>query len=52
MQPRTAQKVDGRARYVRLTAHGGDGSYSVGEVALFARILVDRVTSARFTARA
>jgi hypothetical protein len=35
MQPRTAQKVDGRARYVRLTARGGDGSYSIGEVALF-----------------
>jgi hypothetical protein len=29
-------KLDATARYVRLIARGGDGSYSVGEIALFA----------------
>jgi hypothetical protein len=28
-------KVDGNARYVRLTANGGDRSYSVGEIAVY-----------------
>jgi len=35
MQQRLEQKIGGSARYVRLSAHGGDGAYSVGEVALF-----------------
>jgi len=35
MQPRHEQHVDKRARYVRLTARGGDTFYSVGELALF-----------------
>lgn len=35
MQPRTTQGLQASTRFVRLTAHGGDGFYSVGELALF-----------------
>ena len=35
MQPRMTQDLRASARFVRLTAHGGDGFYSVGELALF-----------------
>jgi hypothetical protein len=35
MRTRTAQ-LDGRARYVRLSASGGDGLYAVGEVGVYA----------------
>jgi hypothetical protein len=37
MQLRLGRDLTARARYVRLTARGGDGSYSVGELALFAK---------------
>jgi hypothetical protein len=36
MQMRLSQHIDKTARYVRLSAQGGDGFYSVGELALFA----------------
>jgi hypothetical protein len=36
MQMRLSQHIDKAARYVRLTARGGDGFYSVSELALFA----------------
>ena len=35
MQLRQNQHIDKKARFIRLTARGGDGFYSVGEVALF-----------------
>ncbi|MES1209039.1 MAG: discoidin domain-containing protein, partial [Pseudomonadota bacterium] len=35
MQLRLEQHIDKQARYVRLTARGGDGFYSVGELALY-----------------
>lgn len=35
MQSRTVQNLQGSARYVKLTAHGGDGYYSVSELGLF-----------------
>ena len=35
MQPRMAQQLGAKARFVRLTARGGDGLYSVSELALF-----------------
>jgi len=41
MQQRLEQHVNGQARYVRLSAHGGDGAYSVGEVALFSECGAD-----------
>ena len=37
MQLRLDQHIDKKARYVRLTARGGDGSYSVGELALYSQ---------------
>jgi hypothetical protein len=36
MQTRSSTTALGRGRYVRLTAKGGDGMFSVGELALFA----------------
>ena len=33
----TTSNLTGNARYLRLTAAGGDGSYSVGELAVFAK---------------
>jgi len=41
MQLRQEQHLDNQARYVRLTAHGGDGSYSVGELALYTNCTKD-----------
>lgn len=35
MQLRHQNGLDGRGRYLRLTAYGGDGFYSVGELAVF-----------------
>ncbi len=35
MRTRVSRVLDGKARYVRLTARGGDGSYSVGELELY-----------------
>jgi hypothetical protein len=35
MQQRLEQHIDKQARYIRLTARGGDGFYSVGELALY-----------------
>ncbi len=35
MQARTWATAHARGRYVKLTARGGDGSYSIGEFALF-----------------
>jgi hypothetical protein len=36
MRTRTTKTLDAKARYLRLTADGGDGMYSVGEVQVFA----------------
>jgi hypothetical protein len=36
MQTRTTDRLQATVRYVRLQASGGDGSYSVGEVAVYA----------------
>ncbi|HEY6725680.1 MAG TPA: discoidin domain-containing protein [Polyangiaceae bacterium] len=36
LQGRARTRLDARARYVRLTASGGDGNYSLTEVQLFA----------------
>jgi len=36
MQTRTATELHGRGRWVKLTAKGGDGMFSVSEVAVFA----------------
>ncbi len=36
MRTRVTKKLKGRARYLRLTADGGDGLYSVGELQVFA----------------
>lgn len=36
MRTRVTKKLQGRARYLRLTADGGDGLYSVGELQVFA----------------
>lgn len=35
MQTRHAKDLDGKARFVRVTASGGDGRYSIGELAVF-----------------
>jgi F5/8 type C domain len=35
MQPRFADNLNVTARYVRVMAHGGDGSYALGELQLF-----------------
>ncbi len=35
MRTRTTTSLDAKARYVRLTASGGDGLFSVGELALW-----------------
>jgi hypothetical protein len=35
LRTRTADRLDGRGRYVRLTARGGDSHYSVSELQLF-----------------
>ncbi len=35
MRERSSTEIEGRGRYVRITGHGGDGRYSIGEVQLF-----------------
>ena len=35
MQTRSTEEVDGVGRFVRIMASGGDGNYSVGEVAIY-----------------
>ncbi len=38
MQTRTATGLEGRGRYVKLQASGGDGRYSVGELGVWSRV--------------
>ena len=49
MQSRTVQNLQGQARYVKLTAHGGDGYYSVSELGLYSDCAQD--WPPRFVAR-
>jgi hypothetical protein len=49
MQSRTVQDLQKSARYVKLTAHGGDGFYSVSELGLFSGCAQD--WPPRFVAR-
>lgn len=38
LQARVATRLKGKGRYVRVTANGGDGSYSLTEVQLFSQL--------------